>query len=319
MSVVEVEDQAFESPHFTLHRLADGVCHAVARDGGGAMSNAGIVDLGDHALVFDTFMTPAAARDLRAAAERLTGHPVTIAINSHRHADHVCGNQVFEDVAIIATERTRDLVATTIPAAVASFRERGPQYVTLLEQQLTEATDPAQRARLEREMTDARTLVAAAPDTRMTPPNQTFAGAQTFAGGGRVAQLITYGGGHTESDAFLYLPNERILFAGDLVVIEDHPWMGHGDPAEWDRILDKLAAFDIATIAPGHGPVGTTDAIGSVKRYLTDIQRIAQAGVAAGQSADELAATPIPMQYAAYADPDVFARNLHFLHGKLTS
>jgi len=314
--MVALEDQAFESPHFTLHRLADGVYHAVAREGGAAMSNAGIVDLGDHTLVFDTFLTPQAARDLRAAAERLTGHPVTMAINSHRHADHVCGNQVFEDVAITATERTRDLVAANVAASVSEIREDGPAYIASLETQLAEATTAEQRAQVERELADARTLVASMADLRVTPPNQTFTDHTTFSGAGRTAHLMTYGGGHTESDAFLYLPGERILFAGDLVVIENHPWMGHGNPAEWDRILDQLAALDIATVAPGHGPVGARDALDAMRRYLADIQRIARDGLAMGQSTEELAATPVPAQYATYAEPGVFANNLRFLAGK---
>jgi len=313
-----LEDQAFASPHFTLHRLADGVYHAIARAGGGAMSNAGIIDLGDHTLVFDTFLTPQAARDLRAAAERLTVHPVTTVINSHWHNDHVCGNQVFEDVAIIGAKRTSELVETNVAASVAEIWQEGPEYLASLERQLAEATTPEQRATLERELTDARVMVAGMEGLRVTPPNQTFADQQTFSGGGRSVQLMTYGGGHTESDAFLYLPAERILFAGDLVVIENHPWMGHGNPDAWDRILDRLAALDIATIAPGHGPVGTPDAFGAMRRYLVDIQQIARAGVAAGQSADELAVTPIPPQYADYAEPGVWGNDLRFLHGKLT-
>lgn len=316
--MASVEDQAFASPHFTLHRLADGVYHAVARAGGGAMSNAGIVDLGDTTLVFDTFMTPQAARDLRVAAERLTDHPVTMAINSHWHNDHVCGNQVFEDVTIMATERTRELVETNVTAGVAGFRQEAPEYIESLERQLAEAATPEQRAAVERGLTEARVLAAGLEGLRVTASNQTFTGQRTFSGERRSAQLMTYGGGHTESDAFLYLPAERVLFAGDLVVIENHPWMGHGNPDEWDHILDQLAALDITIIAPGHGPIGAPDAIGAMRRYLADIQQIAQAGVAAGQSADELAATPIPPQYAGYAEPGVFVNDLRFLYRKLT-
>src|SRR4051812_36311615 len=101
-----------ESEHFTLQAVAEGVWAAIARlDGGAAVGNTAIVDLGDRTLVFDTCWTPTAARDLRAAAETLTGRSVTYTINSHRHGDHVLGNQVFADTVLVATERTREGIA----------------------------------------------------------------------------------------------------------------------------------------------------------------------------------------------------------------
>lgn len=80
----------FTSPHFHLARLADGVYGAIAADDGGAVGNAGIVDLGDRALIFDTTLTPQAADDMRAAAERLVGHPIAHVVNSHWHGT-TCG------------------------------------------------------------------------------------------------------------------------------------------------------------------------------------------------------------------------------------
>ena len=77
-----------------LHELADGVWAAIAQPTGLAMSNSGIVDLGDRTLVFDTTISPRSASDLRAAAEYLTGRPVAGVLNSHWHRDHVFGNAV---------------------------------------------------------------------------------------------------------------------------------------------------------------------------------------------------------------------------------
>ena len=65
------------SSRFHLERIGEGVWAAIVERGTGAWGNAGIVALGNGTLVFDTFLTPAAARDLRAAAELLTGQPVT--------------------------------------------------------------------------------------------------------------------------------------------------------------------------------------------------------------------------------------------------
>ena len=102
-----------ESKHFEFHSLAEGICAAVAIDGGSAISNAGVIDLGGQILVFDTFLTPQAATDLRRAATDVLGRTPNIVINSHYHNDHIWGNQVFAPEAqIVSSTRTRDLIAT---------------------------------------------------------------------------------------------------------------------------------------------------------------------------------------------------------------
>src|SRR5260370_34145596 len=85
----------FQSRHFQLERVANGVYAAIARADGGAVGNAGIVDLGETTLVFDTFQTPQAARDLLAAAERLLGRPVSFVANSHWHGGHMPVSAIF--------------------------------------------------------------------------------------------------------------------------------------------------------------------------------------------------------------------------------
>ncbi len=91
------------SEHFQLQEIARGVYAAIGTPGGAAHSNAGIVDLGDQTLIFDTFETALAAEDLRVAAEHLTGRPATCVIISHAHADHWCGNQAFAPQVPIIT------------------------------------------------------------------------------------------------------------------------------------------------------------------------------------------------------------------------
>ena len=78
-----------DSKHFRFLQLADGVYAAIHIDGGAAIGNAGIVDLGDRTLIFDTFSTPQAAEDLRTATEALTGRPIDAVINSHWHNAHI--------------------------------------------------------------------------------------------------------------------------------------------------------------------------------------------------------------------------------------
>lgn len=106
------------SKHFDLEQIHDGVYAAIAVRGSGSVGNAGIVDLGDAVLIFDTFNAQQAAHDLRKAAEELTGDKPKYVVNSHWHGDHVRGNQVFADSTIIATQTTYDLMKNIHPERI---------------------------------------------------------------------------------------------------------------------------------------------------------------------------------------------------------
>jgi glyoxylase-like metal-dependent hydrolase (beta-lactamase superfamily II) len=80
------------SKHFQLNHVAEGAFAAISVPGTGSLGDAAIIDLGDTTLVVDTFTTIQAAEDLQAAAEHLTGIPVSYVMNTHWHSDHTCGN-----------------------------------------------------------------------------------------------------------------------------------------------------------------------------------------------------------------------------------
>lgn len=206
--------------------VADGVTAAIAMPDRGAVGNAAIVDLGDSSLVVDTHVTPAAGRELRAQAE-----PVGWVLNTHWHADHVLGNGEFDDATIVATTRTRELMATIGAERLAAAREEGS----------------------ERELPDELRL-----------PDETFDESWDF---GR-AKALTFGGGHTESDSVLLVPDAGVLVAGDLVVVGMQPWAGHGDPANWAGILERLLELDWGKVVPGHGPVSGREVVEPLRDYL---------------------------------------------------
>ena len=199
--------------HFRLEQVADDAWAAIALPETGAAANAGFIRVGDSTIVFDTFASTAAADDLRLSAEVIA--PVAYAVNSHWHFAHVNGNESFDDVAIVATERTRELMEERAAGELAAIFP-------------TDVFDE----RVERE--------------------------------GAVVE--TLGGGHTESDAFLWF--EDTVFTGDLIVVESHPWVGDGDVEHWLEILEAFEARRPRVIVPGHGPIGSVDDIPPLRRYL---------------------------------------------------
>ena|SRR5688572_14812518 len=87
--------QDFKSKNFQIKKLSPHVYAAIATDGGGAICNAGVVDLGNEVLVFDPFLTPDAAIELKNFIAKAIKKPVKWVVNSHSHNDHIRGTQVF--------------------------------------------------------------------------------------------------------------------------------------------------------------------------------------------------------------------------------
>jgi cyclase len=233
-----------------------------------------VVDLGGETLVFDTFFTPAAARDLVAAAEGLGLPPASVVVNSHWHGDHVRGNQVFEGAAILATHRTRELIAGP-----------GQERLAGLQQELETSADAPPE------------LVAAVAEIEQRLPDEAFDERRSL---GR-AELLTYGGGHTESDAFLNLADRGVLFAADLVLVRSHGWIGDGDPGAWPHIVDRIGRLDFDVLVPGHGEVGGRSDLDAFRGYLDDLLTAARE-----QGAD----APVPAPYRDWVYADGWSRNL---------
>ena len=259
--------------HFRLEQVAEGAWAAIALPDRAAVGNAGVVDLGGEMLVFDTSWTPAAARELAELG------PVRWVVNSHWHGDHVRGNQVFEEATIVSTRRTRELIATRDAERLAGLRQ---------ELETTEDAPPE--------------IVAAVAEIEPRLPDEVFDERRSF---GR-AELATYGGGHTESDAFLHLADAGVLFAADLVLVRSHAWMGDGNPEAWLEIVDRLAELDFGVLVPGHGDVGGRQDLDDFRGYLADV--VAAAEEHGGNA-------PIPERYRDWAFEDGWARNLAFLTG----
>ncbi len=308
---------AFE--HFQLERIATGIYVAIASQTGGAYSNAGIVDLGGHTLIFDTFMTPQAAEELRAAVEQLTGHSGTYVINSHAHSDHWCGNQVFPDATIIATHKTREMMPGMVDYLNECKADPSELEDMLREDQerLKTETDERWRTSLELSLARWQHVLEALPSLELRLPNQTFDGRLVLHGTGRTAELLTSGPGHTPSDCFLVLEAERIAFLGDLAFFQQQPFMGSCDPQAWKGQLEELEQSDFETFVPGHGPVGTKADVTLQKEYITALEKLVAQVIESGGSVEDALQLSLPEPFDAWSSSIArFEANVRFLYGQ---
>jgi cyclase len=279
--------------HAELVAAGPGVDAVIAKPDRGAVGNAAVVDLGVETLVVDTHFSLPAARDLRAAAEELTGRPAAWVLNTHWHSDHVLGNSEFEAATIVSTTRTRELIATAGVERLAA------------QKQWLEAELPGELERLRAAGDDegAALLEEGAPELRAVThrlPDETFEERWEPDG----AEAITFGGGHTESDAFLLVRDAGVLVAGDLIVADIQPWAGHGDPGAWAAILERLLELDWETCVPGHGPVSGREVVPPLRDYLLALDEAFRGG----EPDPEL-----PAAFADWAGAEMWGRNLAVL------
>jgi glyoxylase-like metal-dependent hydrolase (beta-lactamase superfamily II) len=306
---------SFTSAHFQLHQLADGVFAAIHREDGAAQSNAGIIDLGDQVLIFDSFIAPAAAADLREAVAALSSRPVSALINSHYHNDHIWGNQAFpSDIPIISTIKTRELIVTLGADEHRWFAAHSQERLDALAAQLDQEKDEASRRLTSYSITYYRTILETLPELQIRLPNVTFVDQLDFHGPHRVAHLICYGGGHTPSDSILYLPEERIIFMADMLFTGTHTYLPDGDPDEMRRTLSRIMQLPAETLVPGHGRLGNASDVEKMIRYIDRLETLVDEGIRRGMTDDDLAHLPIPDEYRNWVFPAFFSSNLRFLY-----
>jgi cyclase len=248
--------------HYRLEEIANGVVAAIATPEGGGRGNAAIVRLDRDVLVFDTGMTPQAGAELREAGQRLGR--VRWVVNSHWHGDHVRGNQAFDDAEILATARTKELIETR--AAEQLAEQKATDFDSVLD---SRRTDPRRRYPLDKSfearVEGVRQLASTIAAVELRPPTRTFDDRLELAPG---CTLFTLGGGHTESDALLVAADRRVAVVGDLLCVEMHPWIGHGDPDRWIEILHELETLDVDCFVPGHGRVATAEDVRALRDHL---------------------------------------------------
>jgi cyclase len=247
----------------SVTKLGEGVYEIEHRQGGGGNTT---VIIGDRQVfVVDTCFLPSAAREDISQIRRWTNKPVSFVLNTHFHNDHNFGNRIYMDsfpaLTVIAHVETKKEMDRFGPGSL--MREEKDSYgIQQILQKMLE-TGKTQDGRVlteddKKEVKDelARrpALIAELKNVNFQSATLTFDRDLTIDLGNREVQVKFLGRGNTPGDAVVYLPKEKILIAGDLVV-RPLPNVIDGYPTEWIQTLQNLAQLDANTIVPGHGPI----------------------------------------------------------------
>ncbi len=284
-----------------LHRLSDRVYAYIQPDGSWGLNNAGLIVGDDCAVVVDTLYDDAHTREMMRQIETVLPPKLAVGyvVNTHGNGDHWYGNSLFKDARIIASE-----------SCGREMRQLPPRKMNLLltlHFLLGKGGKYAKRAFRDFSY------------SRITPryPDQTFKDSLDLDPGGVGVQIIDMGACHSSSDTIVFLEEERILFASDLLFVDGTPIAWTGPVKRMIAALEKLMAMDAETYVPGHGPVTDKNGVRKVKEYFEFIYE--QGAPRLKQTMSLLhAAMDIDLgQYNAWIDRERLIINLHCIQQEL--
>lgn len=227
----------------------------------GLDGNSVVIVSSDGVLVFDANGTPAAAGGVLRKIRKITRQPVRYLVLSHWHWDHWYGAEVyrraFPDIRIIAQQTTRRLmIGPALDFNRPGLERQLPEHIADVERALSaaraKAAPPAALAKLERHLEADRFFLAQKRGVHHTFPDLTFSDSLTLFLGAREIRVLHYDRAVTPGDAFLYLPKERVLVTGDLLINPITFALGCY-PSGWIATLERLDGVDAGLIIPGHG------------------------------------------------------------------
>lgn len=312
------QSNRFQSINFELVELAEGVYGCIHKFGGKAICNVGVVDNGEETIIFDSFLSPDVAKELLEAVKEMDLSPIKYVVNSHSHNDHIRGNQVFpNEVKIISTTRTSELIEKWEPLDIAEEKKFAPErfsYYDSLYNSFEGDTLSREYQQILMWRPYYETLSNSHIEVKTRLPDLFVDNVQNFDGPNRRIQLISKGQGHTESDLIMYLPNDKILFTGDLVFNKCHPYVPHGSISKWKDWLDFMNSIDIQTIMPGHGDIGSKDLVDHMKDYLTNLEISARNMYRNGQVKETIETIGVPVEYKEWWFDRFYKSNLRFAY-----
>ncbi len=219
------------------------------------LTNSGIIVSEDGVLVIDSLRVPSFGRELIKDVRRISEKPIRYVINTHSHWDHSWGNEEFPQSTIIGhTNCRQEMLDTEI---TVRWRDK-----------VVAAGDP---------------WSVEAKSVEVTPPDLTFDRTLYLDFGGRAVDLHWFGRAHTSGDIFIHLPEDRILFTGDVAQDGGIPFMGDGYMLDWPETDARLLDLDVERFVGGHGPVGERSALFEARDFIVSIVSGTERAIISGQ------------------------------------
>ena len=283
-----------------LHDLGNGCYAYLQPDGSWGWSNAGLVaDSGESLLVdtlFDLKLTREMLDAMRRAEAKATARIGTL-VNTHSNGDHTFGNQLVAGAEIVASKACAEEMVHDNGAQRLAEMKRAANGASAAGAFLAEIFAPFDFTGIDVAM-----------------PTLTFEGELTRRVGNKTVHLIQVGPAHTRGDVLAYVPQERVIFTGDMLFINGHPIIWAGPVGNWIKACQLMLDLDVETVVPGHGPVTDKKGVAAVKGYLEYIAKEARRRYDAGMGMFEAAQDISLSDYSSWGDAERIVVNVHALY-----
>jgi glyoxylase-like metal-dependent hydrolase (beta-lactamase superfamily II) len=285
-----------------LHDLGRGCYAYLQPDGSWGWSNAGLIVDGEANLLVDTLF------DLKLTREMLdvmcdavpSAREIRKLVNTHANGDHTFGNQLVAQAEIYAAQTTLEEMAERPPAVLAAM-----------------VRDRAQMGEGGALLYEVMGRHFTFDDIVLTLPTRIFEERMTLTVGDKVVELLHVGPAHTRGDTLVYVPKDRVVYAGDIMFVGGHPVIWAGPVGRWIDACDTILGWDVDVVVPGHGAITDKEGVRRFKGYLQYIRDEARkrydAGLSYLDAASEIALDP----YADWLDSERIVINVASIYREL--
>ncbi|MUL79002.1 MBL fold metallo-hydrolase [Mycolicibacterium sp. CBMA 226] len=268
----------FRSGTPRIEEVGDGLFAYIQPDGTWSINNPGFLVGPDGVVSVDTCETVQRTQAYIDAVRSFTGHEIRTVINTHHHPDHTSGNGMLPHATIVAHELTRvEMIAQgliKLPGIFESFDNGDPPFL---------------------------------------PPFLTYTDGVTLWLGDRRCEVQHVGSvAHTTNDSIVWVPDQEVLYAGDLFFKGGTPFLLSGSVTGLIDVLERvIRPLGATTIVPGHGPVCGSEVIDETVDYLRFVSTVAGQALSAGMSPLDAARDLDLGRFAEWTDSERIVGNLH--------
>jgi glyoxylase-like metal-dependent hydrolase (beta-lactamase superfamily II) len=233
--------------------------------------------------------------DMKSAEPKAMKNTVAL-INSHSNGDHCNGNNCVKTNEIISSQATLDEMAHESPEIMANLIDNASNMGELGEFFL-ECFGHFDFKNVTRKL-----------------PNSTFNGETSRRVGDKEVKLFEVGPAHTHGDVIVFVPDDKVVFTGDILFIEGHPILWAGPVSNWIDACNRIIRLDVENVVPGHGPVTDKKGVEAVRDYLSYIHQEAKIRFEGGMEVLEACKDIDLKAFSSWGDSERIAVNVNSLY-----
>lgn len=282
-----------------LHEIGNGNFAYLQPSGSWGYSNSGLIVDGDQSLLVDTLFDEILTGEMLRTMKDATGfggNDIQTLINTHANGDHCNGNHLCGQARIIASRSSAEEMVHEAPEELAAAVKQAPNLGDLGEYIL-------------------HCFGGFDFDgVTQTLPTETFDGTLDLKVGDKAVRLIEVGPAHTRGDVLVHVPQDKVVYTGDILFVDGTPVMWAGPIANWIKACDRIIAWDPDAIVPGHGPITDKTGVSRMRDYLVYIARETRKRYDAGLSVEEASFDILIDDYSAWEDAERICINVDTLY-----